>query len=233
MTSIFISHSKKDAEIRSFFEGIFATTHIKAFFKEIEGFSSKEPSEEIKRNIQNSNAVFVLLGEKVQKLRHTNDWVAWESGVAKGLNKDIWVFEPSSLLGKIKVVISHVSHYVLYEPDEFYQDYIRKIINSYKEFKNIVPATLTGAAIGATGGTLTEVATTKKKKLTGLGTIIGSLIGAVGGAIIGGSSQKHPKGIKFKCPHCGITYGIHTNHPKIRCPICNEVSEVDWDSIKK
>lgn len=128
MPQIFVSHSQKDTEIRGFFGTIFATTHVKAFFKEIEGFRSKKYSDEIKKNIQNSNAFFILLGKNGQKLRHTNDWVTWESGVAKGVNKDIWVFKPSNLFGKLKVVIPDVNHYVIYEKDEYYQDYIRKII---------------------------------------------------------------------------------------------------------
>ena len=235
MSQIFVSHSQKDTEIRSFFGNIFATTHIKAFFKEIEGFSSKNPSTEISRNIQDSNAVFILLGKNVQKFRHTNDWVDWESGVAKGKNKDIWVFEPASLLGKIEVVIPSVSHYVVYETNDFFQDYIRKIINSYKEFKNIVPATLSGAALGALSGTIAEATIPKKKKFTGIGTIIGTLVGTVGGAILGGASQKHPSGVKFECAHCANSYGIHTEEAnmRLRCPICNQFNEITLNSMEK
>ena len=133
-----MSHSQKDTKIREFFGCIFATTHVKAFFKEIEGFDSKKHSDEIRRNIKNSNAVFVLLGKNVQKYRFTNDWVIWETGIAKGLNKDIWVFEPSNLFRTLKVVIPEVTHYVIYDKDDVIipeKDIVMLMI--YKQIRNI------------------------------------------------------------------------------------------------
>lgn len=66
ISQIFVSHSRKDVKIRDFFGNIFGTTRVKGIFKEIEGIIKKPDPEEIKKDIQDSNAIFILLGKNVQ-----------------------------------------------------------------------------------------------------------------------------------------------------------------------
>lgn len=229
MTSIFVSHSQKDTKIRDFFGTVFATTKVKAIFKEIEGFSSTSQSSEIKRNIQDSKAVFILLGKYVQKLSHTRDWVISESGIAEATDKDIWVFEPLSLLGKIDVIIPHLNHYAIYKMDDHYRQYFRKIVNYYDQSDHL-PAALIGGAVGGLTGTLIEALIPKKSGFTGIGALIGALLGGTGGLIWADSTRKQPSGRSFKCPQCENSYIIHMELKKIRCPICNSILKINWDA---
>lgn len=95
MAQIFISHSSKAKNLVSFLSDAFSGTKVKAVYEEFEKIMSGDISEEkIRNDIKESNAVFVLLSEEVEKLKHTRDWVVWEAGIAKENNRDIWVFEP-------------------------------------------------------------------------------------------------------------------------------------------
>src|SRR5688500_11929605 len=111
MAQIFVSHSQRDKESIHFLLEAFAGTKVKP---QLEEFEKTPPSgvtaHKITQDIQVSNAVFVLLSERVETLPHTRDWVAWECGTA--MNKEIWVFEPFEALGKIRIVIPRFDHYV-------------------------------------------------------------------------------------------------------------------------
>ena len=76
MAQIFISHSKQDKDIIHFFLEAFAGTKVKPHLEELEkelptGVNAKK----IQGDIQDSNAIFVLLSENVENLKHTRDWV--------------------------------------------------------------------------------------------------------------------------------------------------------------
>ena len=122
MAQIFVSHSQRDKDIIRFFLEAFAGAKVKPHLEELE----KEPptgvtAAKIEQDIQSSNAVFVLLSEKVESLKHTRDWVSWECGTAK--NKDIWVFEPSESLGRISVIIPRLSQYLVFERTDEWRRY--------------------------------------------------------------------------------------------------------------
>ena len=88
MAKIFASHSQRDKDIIHFFLEAFAGTKVKLLLEELE---QKLPVgvtvEKVEADIQSSNAVFVLLSENVENLKHTRDWMNWECGASK--NKDI------------------------------------------------------------------------------------------------------------------------------------------------
>ena len=94
MAQIFISHSAKDTKPLQFLNQAFATTNVEAKYEEIEAIvSGKRTSQQIKADIAGSRAIMVVLGPNAEKLRHTRDWIVWESGTATGVGKDIWVLE--------------------------------------------------------------------------------------------------------------------------------------------
>lgn len=98
---------------------------MKAVFEEFEKiFKGKITRDQIGKDIENSRAVFVILSQNVEKIRHTRDWVVCESGVAK--NKDIWVFEPYSQYGKISVIVPFLRNYVIFGVHDAWLGYIRK-----------------------------------------------------------------------------------------------------------
>jgi hypothetical protein len=206
MATIFNSHSKQDDEIKNLFLTAFAGTKVKPLFEE---FEKPTPAgvnaAKIENDIMLSNAVFVLLSENVENLKHTRDWINWECGTAK--NKDIWVFEPLSSLGKISVVVPRVNHYVVYENNETWREEIRSLVEMYDD-SHVVPV----IAASAAGGALLS------DKDKGGGAMLGALAGIVG--LVFKSAVTAPKGIAISCPKCHSIYRIY-HYGKFRCPVCN------------
>lgn len=132
MAQIFISHSKNDKEIIHFLLEAFAGTKVKPHLEELEKeVPSGVTAQKIEKDIQVSNAVFVLLSENVEHLKHTRDWVTWECGAA--MNKPIWVFEPYESLGRISIVVPRFNHYALFQLTDEWRKYLREIIESYDD----------------------------------------------------------------------------------------------------
>ncbi len=72
MAQVFISHSQKDKGLAHFFLEAFAGTKVKPHLEELEKTSPAGViAEKIERDIQASNAVFVLLSENVENSRNT------------------------------------------------------------------------------------------------------------------------------------------------------------------
>lgn len=232
MSQIFVSHSKRDDSIVNYFGKLFGTTRVKGIFKEIEGFKSRPYWNEVQNDVQQSAAIFILLGPNIQNLFHTRDWTVWESATASAIRKDIWVFEPYEYLGKINVIIPHVDHYMIYQETNQYQNYIRKVIESYDD-ADILPSTLRGTFVGGAGGFVGEVLIGKGKKPPLLGPAIGAIIGGFVAAMAADPSRNRPYGIQIKCLECESTYQIHMKMPEIRCPICNAILNIDWDTYEK
>jgi len=206
MAQIFVSHSQRDKNIVHFFLEGFAGTKVKPHLEEFE----KAPptgvtADKIERDIQASNAVFVLLSENVEGLRHTRDWVNWECGTAK--NKDIWIFEPLECLGKVRVVVPRFNHYALFEMSDEWRKYLRSIIEMYDD-SHVIPALSASTA----GGALLN------EKDRGGGAAAGFVVGLVG--LLLHSASKPSYGIDVKCPTCFSNYKIH-GYGNFRCAVCN------------
>ena len=213
MAQIFISHSKKDKDLRGFFSNAFAGTKVKAIFEEFEKtFKSKVTSEQIAKDIENSKAVFVILSQSVQNISHTRDWVGWEAGVAKG--RDIWVFEPYSQLGKISVAIPYLRHYVIFDTNDSWLGYIRTIIESYDD-SHVLPTIL---ATGGVGALLAE-----RDKIGG------AALGVLAGLFMSDKSKERPTGIGVICSECSSSYNVHIPQgiDIFRCPVCNTYSKIE------
>lgn len=205
MAQIFISHSARHTKALDFFNRAFATTNVTAKHEEIEAMvTGKRTNQQIRQDIGFSNAVFVILGEHVEKLPHTRDWVGSESGIASGANKDLWVFEAVEDFAKITVVIPQLRHYVLFDYTDAWLIYLRKIINSYDD-SNVLKAMVAGAGMG------------------------GAISESVGGAVVGGgiallmalNAQPRPAGFPINCPICRSVYNVHVGVLAMRCPVCN------------
>lgn len=179
---------------------------MKPHFEELEKEApTGVTADKIDRDIQASNAVFVLLSENVENLEHTRDWVNWECGVAK--NKEIWVFEPFETLGKIRVVVPRFNHYFVFERTDEQRQYLRSIIESYDD-SHVLPTLSTASA----GGALLN------KKDPGAGAAIGFAFGL--GALILHGISKTSFGVGVRCWKCSSNYKIH-RYGEFRCPACN------------
>ncbi len=205
MAQIFISHSARDTDLIDFFARLGARTQVRLVFEELEKIiAGGVGSEQIRREIAASNAVFVLLSRHVQSIPHTRDWVVWESGVAS--NKDIWVFERASDYGAVSVVTPFLRHYVVFEPNDAYFTYLATVLESYDD-SHVIPTMVATGGLGA---------------LFGGG---GAVIGAIAGVFMANKSGSRPRGLQLSCGGCSSSYGAHLplGTTKFRCPVCNIV----------
>jgi len=208
MAQIFISHSAKDTALKNFINQAFATTKVEAKYEEIEAIlDGRRTAQQIATDIGRSNAVFILLGENVEKLRHTQQWVLWESGVAGAANKDIWVFEAHEDHGKLSVLIPHLHHHVCFEYSEPWLAYIRAVVSSYDD-SHVLPAISAGVATG----------------IASENAVAGILAGGIVALLLAGNKQGPPGGLMaILCTNCNSVYRIHRDPAwnLMRCPVCN------------
>ena len=95
---VFVSHTQKDVEFCDIFDRACARVGIKAFRSEFEKI--KLPAFETIRNaIRNSQALFLLIGKELVSAQalhdssweHTQNWIAYEIGIACEREIDVWV----------------------------------------------------------------------------------------------------------------------------------------------
>jgi len=208
MAQIFISHSSKDTESINFFNTMFSTTKISAIYEEYDQAEGKHVNnQKIRNDIASSDAVFVLLDKAIENLQHTRDWITWEIGVAKGLNKKVFVFEKAKDHGKIGIVIPHLDHFFSYEPNNTnWRNYIKPIIESFDNSNTLSTITLSSVA----GAALSE------------DKWAGGLIGLGIGMILS-TNTSQTFGQSAQCFKCRSTYFIHVSKGQyFRCPTCNQ-----------
>jgi hypothetical protein len=210
VAQIFVSHSSKDMELVALLSRAFAATKVKGVFEEFDALlKGPANAQRIAQDVRESNAVFVLLGKNVEELKHTRDWVGYESGVSAAAafqsNKDIWVMESITDLENLSVVIPHLRHYVSFDPaHNWWQGYLTQIISSYDN-SHVLNAMTAGAA---TGGVIGE----------GVGALWGAGIGLFLAAM---TAPMKPVGVPINCPQCASSYSVHLAAPRMRCPVCN------------
>lgn len=210
MAQIFVSHSSKDKELVALMSRAFAATKVKGVFEEFEAIlKGPANAQRIAQDVRESNAVFAVLGENVEDLKHTRDWVGYESGVSASCalqtNKDIWVMESIADMEKLSVVIPHLRHYVSFDAaNDWWQGYLTQIISSYDN-SHVLKAVSAGAATGAAFG-------------EGVGALVGAGVGLV---LAGMAAPTRPVGFPINCPQCASSYSVHLAAPRMRCPVCN------------
>jgi hypothetical protein len=210
VAQILVSHSSKDKELVALLSRAFAATRVKGVFEEFEAIlKGPANAQRIAQDVRESNAVFVLLGKNVEDLKHTRDWVGYESGVSAAAafqaNKDVWVMESIADLEKLSVVIPHLRHYISFDPsNNWWQGYLTQIISSYDN-SHVLKAVTAGAA---TGGVLGE----------GVGALWGAGVGLF---LAARAAPTKPIGIPINCPQCASSYSVHLAQPRMRCPVCN------------
>ena len=130
---IFVSHSRYDKEIRKNFSELFALANIKPSYMEFE--RSPPNWRKIRDQIKNSEAVFLLLGPNIKRNYYTENWVAFEVGLACAFEKEVWVFEPVNL--ELDFPVPYVTDYMEYNLDipEIF-DYVKEVM---AEYKSVVP----------------------------------------------------------------------------------------------
>ncbi len=225
MSQIFISHSRADADIKSFFERIFAVTKVRAVFVEYEDYTPP-PGPFIQAQINQSAATFILLGPHVEQLQHTKVWVASETGISQQAQKHIWVFDPANR--PCNIPVPFVTHYIPYvQSDDSFQ-YIKAIVNSYDD-SAALEAIVRGTAIGAAGGAMLADESERKN-----GAVVGAIFGAAIESIRSNPARFRPMGTQLSCgyPDCRALYGVHGTPPSYLCPVCRRPLDMDWGKLQ-
>jgi hypothetical protein len=226
MAQIFVSHSAKDTALKNFINQAFATTQVAAKYEEIEAIlQGRRTAPQIVVDIAQSNAVFVLLGESVEKLRHTQQWVLWESGVAAGAalqsNKPVWVFEAYPDRGKLSVAIPHLDDHVCFEYSDPWLAYIRAIVAAYDD-SHVLPAMMKGAGAGVVTALATE------------NPAAGFAVGGIAALLLAANKQGPPGGLMaIRCLGCNSVYRIHREPAwnVMRCPVCNAQLQLQFPQV--
>ena len=143
---IFISHTKNDKTTCDAFDNIVARVGIKAFRSEFENISS--PAwKSIKNEINRSKALFFLIGKelvnnqhtKQDGWEHTQNWIAYEIGVACQKGIDVWaICDDVEINFPMPYVNNYLPNVKLDDPNVF--NFLKGILEAYKTVPSL-PAT--------------------------------------------------------------------------------------------
>ncbi len=137
---IFVSHTKFDAEFFDVLdraEGRLGKIHL--YRSEYEKIESP-PWSTISNELMKSRALFLLIGKELvkqqasadtspearEKWKHTQNWIAYEIGIASARFMDIWVLCDDV---ETNFPVPHMNNYVLHRDFDFY----KKILNHYSK----------------------------------------------------------------------------------------------------
>ena len=137
MAQVFVSHTKKDKKFCDAFDRVCARVEgIKAFRSEFETIAAP-PWKTIKRSIDESVALFFLVGRKLvesqdlmgAKWQHTQNWIAYEIGLACEKATDVWAICDDVLINFPMPYINNYLTVSLKRRSTF--DYLRGVIEKY------------------------------------------------------------------------------------------------------
>lgn len=141
MKQIFVSHTQKDEEFCDAFDRVIARVGIKAFRSEFEDI--QPPAWKIIKNtIDNSVALFFLVGkelvssqlQKESQWNHTQNWIAYEIGLACEKNIDVWAICDDVL---INFPIPYINNYITVSVKKKTAfDYMRYVLEEYNNERN-------------------------------------------------------------------------------------------------
>ena len=206
MESVFVSHSEKDKRWRQAFDTICARAGIRSDCMEFEKLPAP-PCSEIKSRIEASRAVFVIIGDDFPvELLHTNNWVAFEIGLAYAKEKDIWVIENIKQAQSFTIPI--LTHYILCDiewleriPPSPMFNHIRAMLALYANYQfNSIPVT------GLTTETEFVMNLFLKKEVP--------------------KEQPRYKSVQCGKPECGVGFTLHSNVTGFSCPSCRNPIEL-------
>ena len=130
-TDIFLIHSRHDTEPPNFLDKAAGKSNVRLL--EAEWYKREGPAwVNLKEQIKECTAVFVLKGPNIAASLYTSNWVSWEIGVATDMEKDVWVFE--SLLYPVFMPIAYLTDYVVYDPNDYsHVAFVANLLQSYNQ----------------------------------------------------------------------------------------------------
>ena len=156
------------------------------------------PYEEIRRNVEKSDFVFLFLTDNVVATPSTQNWVSYEIGLASANSKKLFVFERIGT--PVEFPIPYLTGYALFNPDKA-EDILalQSLAKGLGKFNRSILAAGGGAVVGSVLGP------------------IGMVVGGVLGYLVWPKDPKHPTA---KCDHCNVRFTYYSTHKTFRCPSC-------------
>lgn len=203
MAKIFISHSKRDRDLIKGMAKVLVNIGHSPIIEEFIPEPKKEPIpyEEIRKNLDLSNYVFLFLTDNIVLTEYTRNWVMFEVGLAASTTKRLFVFERAGI--PVPYPIPYFTDYMIFDKDSTndildIQALSKKID---KTAKNVFKGVAIGGALGLPFGPLVLI------------------ILALTGGFLGAS--KSQKILKVKCPHCQVSFNYYSpKYSKFKCPAC-------------
>lgn len=138
---LFMSHTKLDKDFCDRFDIMAARVGVKVFRSEFEEI--KPPAwQTIKKAMDASSAMFLLVGKELVKAqeasdkdpkareewKHTQNWIAYEVGLACELGIDVWVWCDNIT---INFPVPYLNNYALYGVQKIMRDVIKQYSEGY------------------------------------------------------------------------------------------------------
>lgn len=212
MATIFISHSRRDAELVKMIDSNLRSVGITPILREFTP-ESKPPYADIDADIARSDAVFTFLTQNVKVTDHTQNWVTHEITKAHDLNKPTYIIEDRN--NPVHFPIPKLKNYILYDQTSV-NDWtlIQNIASSIKRNAEILLGAL---ATGVAGALLF-----KRNRAAGFvgGTALGGILLAL---TLPEAQLRTP--LVIKCAKCGIVFNLYTNLNLdcLYCPSCRAI----------
>lgn len=202
---VFISHSKRDEDLLSELRRVFSSANIKAYEA---SFEDQVPpvSETLKTEINDSQALLLLLGPEADGREVTMIWIGWEAGIALQQGIPVWVLEDVN--AQVEMPIPSLTHYLLWDssnPDQ------------QKTFRNIIKAQI---------GDSNQTSQVIHRPAQGVAQPLPEL---VRNAEIGGTPEVSSAPYEIYCPYdsCGERFLIWCGlHEALNCPACRQPIEL-------
>lgn len=137
MKQVFVSHTQKDMDFCDAFDRVCARVGIKCFRSEFESISPPAWIT-IKEALNSSIALFFLVGNELvvnqdlnyPEWRYTQNWIAYEIGLACQLGVDVWAICDDVLINFPMPYINNYLTVSLKHRPAF--DYLRFVLEEYK-----------------------------------------------------------------------------------------------------
>lgn len=138
MNQVFVSHTKQDEEFCNRFDIVCAKVGVRAFRSEFENIPPP-PHKTIMNAMNNSVALFLLVGKELTKNQvaggkdwdFTQNWIAYEIGLASQLNIDVWAVCDDVLINFPMPYINNYQTVSLKNKDAF--EHMRFVLTEYSQ----------------------------------------------------------------------------------------------------
>lgn len=127
MGKVYVFHNFKDEKTRAFFSGLFQASGTETSWGNCAEISSREEAaERAKKEIRESDSLFLALPPDLMEDFQARQWFYWASGYAQC--RDIWVLQNYADIQRILAPLYGFKHHVVYLETPVWADYLATAI---------------------------------------------------------------------------------------------------------